>query len=334
MRAGFAGVGAMGAAMAGRALEDGLEVEVFDISPAATAALAERGASVASSPRELAEHCDIVAVVVLSDDQVREVVCGQDGLLSAQRDALDILIHSTIHVPTLLEVEAAARERGFCLIDAGVSGHTTGAARGQLAVMAGGETETVDRCRVVLETYGGLVMHVGPLGAGMKAKIARNLLSFAQVAAIYEGMRVAEEAGVDLEAYAKIVRHSEAQSNLLDGFLGNPSVREGEDSTEWGRQRLAIANAVVETAHKDLSAALDLGEGLGLKLPAATADVSYSNTGWEVLSVDVASPVTIQPYHNGLLRVDFVAGTSDLTSLGAFWTGAVAYIDHLVITHC
>ena len=73
MRAGFAGVGAMGAAMAGRALEDGLEVEVFDISPAATAALAERGASVASSPRELAERCDIVAVVVLSDDQVRSM---------------------------------------------------------------------------------------------------------------------------------------------------------------------------------------------------------------------------------------------------------------------
>lgn len=280
MRVGFAGVGAMGAAMAGRALEDGLQVEVFDISPAATAALAEKGASVARSPKELAEHCDIVAVVVLSDDQVREVVCGDDGLLSAERDALDILIHSTIHVPTLLEVEAAARERGFCLIDAGVSGHTTGAARGQLAVMAGGDAATVQRCRVVLETYGGLVLHMGPLGAGMKAKIARNLLSFAQVAAIYEGMRVAEEAGVDLEAYARIVRHSEAQSNLLDGFLGNPSVREGDESTERGRQRLALANAVVETAHKDLSAALDLGASLGLKLPVAEAAYSEVPATW------------------------------------------------------
>ena len=116
-----------------------------------------------------------------------------------------------------------------------------------------------------------LVVRVGDLGAGMKAKIARNLLSFAQCAAIYEGMRVAEEAGVDLEAYARIVRHSEAQSNLLDGFLGNTSVREGNDSSEWGRQRLAMAQVVVETAHKDLSAALDLGTSLGLKLPVAEA---------------------------------------------------------------
>lgn len=280
MRAGFAGVGAMGAAMAGRALEDGLQVEVFDISPAATAALAEKGASVAESPRALAEHCDVVAVVVLNDEQVRQVVCGEDGLLTAQRDALDIMIHSTIHIPTLTEVEAEVRKRGFSLIDAGVSGHTTGAARGQLAVMAGGELETIDRCRAVLDTYGGLVMHMGPLGAGMKAKIARNLLSFAQCAAIYEGMRVAEEAGVDLEAYARIVRHSEAQSNLLDGFLGNASVREGNESSEWGRQRLAMANVVVETAHKDLSAALDLGASLGLELPVAEAARSEVPATW------------------------------------------------------
>jgi len=280
MRAGFAGVGSMGAAMAGRALQDGLSVEVFDVNASATAGLAEQGATVAASPRELAEHCDVVAVVVLSDDQVRAVVCGEDGLLSADRDQLDIMIHSTIHIPTLLEVEAAARERGFRLIDAGVSGHTTGAARGQLAVMAGGPEEDVDRCRAVLETYGGLVMHMGPLGAGMKAKIARNLLSFAQVAAIYEGMRVAEEAGVDLEAYAQIVRHSEGQSHLLDGFLGNSSVREGSEDTEWGRQRLATAKAVVETAHKDLSAALDLGASLGLKLPVAEAAHSEVPATW------------------------------------------------------
>jgi 3-hydroxyisobutyrate dehydrogenase len=280
MRAGFAGVGSMGAAMASRALQDGLSVEVFDVNASATGALAEQGATVAASPRELAEHCDIVAVIVLNDDQVRSVVCGEDGLLSAERDHLDIMIHSTIHIPTLLEVAAAARERGFRLIDAGVSGHTTGAARGQLAVMAGGPEEDVDRCRAVLETYGGLVMHVGPLGAGMKAKIARNLLSFAQVAAIYEGMRVAEEAGVDLKAYAQIVRHSEAQSHLLDGFLGNPSVREGSEASEWGRQRLATANAVVETAHKDLSAALDLGASLGLKLPVAEAAHSEVPATW------------------------------------------------------
>lgn len=280
MRIGFAGVGAMGGAMARRALADGLEVVVFDPSEAASAALAEKGAQQASSPKDLAERSDVVAVVVLNDDQVRSVVCGDDGLLAADKDALDILIHSTIHLPTLLDVEESARKRGFSLIDAGVSGHTTGAENGQLAVMVGGDEATIERCRPALETYGGLVIRVGPLGAGMKAKVARNLLGFAQCASVYEGMRLAEEAGVDLDSFARIVRHSEAQSNLVDGFLSSPSVREGNDETEQGRQRLALSEVVVETCLKDLSAALDLAESLGLELPVTESARAETRSVW------------------------------------------------------
>lgn len=271
LRMGFVGAGAMGGAMATRALELGREVFVCDPSEKATAALAAKDARVAATPRELAEQCDVVAIVVLNDEQVRSVVGGKDGLLASKTEKLDILVHSTIHLPTLFEVERAARARGFALLDAGVSGHTSGALRGQLAVMVGGDEETFARCTPALETYGGLVLRVGPLGAGMKAKVARNLVGFGQVAATYEGMRLAEEAGVELEAFARIVRHSEAQSHLVDGFLSSPSVREGNAETTWGRQRLALARIVVETAHKDLSAALELAESLGIELPVGEA---------------------------------------------------------------
>ena len=236
--------------------------------------------TVAGSLRELAETCDVVAVVVLSDDQVRSVITGDDGLLSGSTDALDILIHSTIHLPTLFEVEAAARKCGFALIDAGVSGHTTGASRGQLAVMVGGDEATLERCRPVLDTYGGLVIRVGPLGSGMKAKVARNLVGFAQVAATYEGMRLAEEAGVDLASFAEIVRHSEKQSNLVDGYLSSPTVREGNEHTDAGKQRLALSKVVVETCLKDLSAALELAESLGLQLPVAEASHEEAAATW------------------------------------------------------
>ena len=280
MRVGFVGVGAMGGAMARRALVDGLEVVVFDVNAPATEALAEAGAAVAASPRELAERCDVAAVVVLSDDQVRSVVTGEEGLLAASTDALDILIHSTIHLPTLHEVAEAASARGFSLIDAGVSGHTTGAERGELAVMVGGEEAVIERCRPALETYGGLVVRVGGLGAGMKAKVARNLVGFGQVAATYEGMRLAEEAGVDLTAFERIVRHSEAQSNLVQGFLASPSVGPGNEETEIGRRRLALAGVVVETCRKDLSAAIDLGASLGIALPVAEAAHDEAEATW------------------------------------------------------
>jgi 3-hydroxyisobutyrate dehydrogenase len=280
MRIGFIGVGAMGGAMARRALIDGLDVVVFDLNEAATAALAEKGASVADSPKELAQQVDVAAVVVLSDEQVRSVVCGDDGLLTADREALDILIHSTIHLPTLFDIEEKARGRGFSLIDAGVSGHTVGAENGQLAVMVGGDEATIERCRPALETYGGLVIRVGPLGAGMKAKVARNLIGFAQCAAVYEGLRLAEEAGVDLGSFAQIVRHSEAQSNLVDIFLSQPTVQAGNDETPTGKQRLALGEAVVETCHKDLSAALELAETLGIALPVTEASRAETEAIW------------------------------------------------------
>ena len=271
MRVGFIGVGTMGGAMARRALEVGLEVVVFDVNEDVTAVLAKLGAKVARSARDLAENVDVACVVVLSDEQVRTVVCGEDGLLSAERDTLDIIIHSTIHVPTLLEVAERARQRGFTLFDAGVSGSVHGAESGQIAVMVGGEEADIERCKPVLEAYGGLVMRVGPLGSGLKCKIARNLVSFAQCAAIYEGLRLAEEAEVDLAAFAQIVRHSEGLSGMVDGFLSTPSVHEGNLETPEGKQRLATAKVVVETALKDLSAAIDLGKAMDLRLPICEA---------------------------------------------------------------
>lgn len=280
MRVGFIGVGAMGGAMARRALVDGLDVVVFDLNEEVTSALAEKGAEVADSVRALGESVDVACVIVLNDDQVRAVVCGDEGLLAAEKDSLDIIIHSTIHLPTLLEVEEKARVRGFTLFDAGVSGHVTGAERGELAVMVGGDESDIERCKWVLGSYGGLVVRVGPLGSGLKCKIARNLLSFAQCAAIYEGMRLAEEAQVDLSAFARIVRHSEGQSNLLDGFLGAPTTREGDDETPEGKARLALSKIVLETAFKDLSAAIDLGKSMGLRLPVGEAAYAEVPATW------------------------------------------------------
>ncbi len=280
MRVGFVGVGRLGAAMAQCALNEGHGVVVFDVDQAATSALAERGAEVAESPRLLAERCEIAAVVVLNDEQVREVVCGESGLLAAEGGADRIVIHSTIQLPTLAEVETAARSAGRILIDAGVSGGVAGAVAGELAIMVGGEEEAILGFRPLLEIYGGLVVRVGGLGAGMKAKVARNLISFGQCAAAYEGMRVAEEAGVDLASFARIVRHSENLSGMVDGYLSMPTVRPADSDSKSDRQRLAQAPYIVPMAEKDLAAAIELGRALGLDLPVASAARDEAPATW------------------------------------------------------
>lgn len=280
MRLGIVGVGEMGGAMARRALQDGLEVVVCDVNPAACEALGKKGAGVAKSPRELAARVDMAAVVVLDDAQVREVVGGEEGLLAAGRGDLDIVIHSTIHLPTLYEVAELAQAAGCTLFDAGVSGHSRGAERGQLAVMVGCDEASLERCRPAFESYGGLVVRVGELGAGMKAKVARNLIGYVQCSAVYEGLRLAEEAGVDVPALAEIVRHSEAQGQLVNFFLSRPSVRPATAETDHGREWLQVARATAPVAHKDLSAALALARELGIRLPVSEESVHRLEAVW------------------------------------------------------
>jgi len=268
----------MGGAMAGRALQDGLEVVVCDVKAANREALRAKGARVAKSPRELAEQVDLAAVVVLDDAQVKAVVCGEDGLLASGRSGLDIVIHSTIHLETLYAVAEEARAHRCTLFDAGVSGHSRGAERGQLAVMVGADEASLERCRPAFESYGGLVVRVGDLGAGMKAKVARNLIGFVQCSAVYEGLRLAEEAGVDLSSLAAIVRHSEAQSQLVDFFLSRPSVRPAGEGSEW----LSIARNTAAGAHKDLSAALALARELGIRLPVSEESERRVEAVWGI----------------------------------------------------
>jgi 3-hydroxyisobutyrate dehydrogenase-like beta-hydroxyacid dehydrogenase len=216
--------------------------------------------------------------VVLDDDQVREVVAGEDGLLAAGRENLDIVIHSTIHLPTLYEVAERAQAAGCTLFDAGVSGHSRGAERGQLAVMVGSDEASLERCRPAFESYGGLVVRVGGLGAGMKAKVARNLIGYVQCSAVYEGLRLAEEAGVDVPALAEIVRHSEAQSQLVDFFLSRPSVRPAQPDSEWRK----VADSTAPVAHKDLSAALSLARDLGIRLPVSEESERRVEAVWGI----------------------------------------------------
>lgn len=149
---GFVGVGSMGGAMASRTLADGFGVTVFDVDPESVTRLADLGAKVAESPRALANSCDMISVVVRNDEQMRDVVCGDDGVLASGRAGLDIGIHSTIHLSTFYEVAERARLAGCTVLDAAVSGYTTSAEEGTLAVMVGGDEAAVERCRPVLET--------------------------------------------------------------------------------------------------------------------------------------------------------------------------------------
>jgi 3-hydroxyisobutyrate dehydrogenase-like beta-hydroxyacid dehydrogenase len=268
---GFIGLGQIGAPMARRLAgwPDGLIV--YDIRPEAAQPLVEAGARPAESIEELARAATLICLMVRGDDQVAEVVSAIAAAQPAQpaqparpEHATIIAIHSTIEADTAPAL-AAKYAQQLQILDAPVSGGFMGAQDGRLAVMVGGPRDAYERCREPFANFADLVVHLGPVGSGTKAKLARNLLHFVSFTAAFEAQRLAEAAGLDLRKLAKVVRHSDA----VTGGAGSIMLRPTTGPLAEDDPLRDILAHVRDLGEKDLTLALRLGAELGVDLPLA-----------------------------------------------------------------
>jgi 3-hydroxyisobutyrate dehydrogenase len=262
---GFIGLGQIGAPMASRWLgrPDGLSV--YDVVPEATATFAARGAHVAASPAEVAERASVISIMVRDDDQVHQVLAGPDGILSAAQEGTVVAVHSTVEADTPARLAAIAADHGVWVVDAPVSGGMMGAHAGTLAILVGGDDEAVDKVREPFSQLGTLVAHLGPIGAGTRAKLARNLITFASYAAVGEACRLAEAAGVDLHLLGEVVRHSDK----ITGGPGAIMLRTTSAPLPDDDGLRAIFTHTRALGEKDLTLAIGLGGALGVDTPFA-----------------------------------------------------------------
>ena len=261
-RLGIIGLGDMGGAIAEGVLKgqwgDDVTVVGYDISTEAMERFTDLGGTPATSEGELARRVDLVAVVVIDDAQVRQVCRGDNGAISgaAESGAL-VAVHSTVLPATVIELAGEAAEAGVALIDAPVTGGTPSARARDLVVLCGGDKAHTEQGRPHFERYGGMVVNVGPLGSALKAKVARNLITYAELAVAYEAIALAVAADVDLTAFAEIVTHSDRNIGPHLGMFTRPIVYPPP----------AMGGSFAQIAHKDLRGALALGEELGVDLP-------------------------------------------------------------------
>jgi 3-hydroxyisobutyrate dehydrogenase-like beta-hydroxyacid dehydrogenase len=275
-RIGFIGVGRMGSAMLKCVLDAGYHATLCDPSEQATApfvaALPDR-VRVAPTPREAAQHADVIEVVVNTNEQLLEACLGADGVFAGAPSGSILLIHSTVSHDTLHRLAKVAAERGVHMLDAMVSGARGHLSVGNLAVMVGGDVDAFVRAKPVMETYGGLVLHLGPQGSGLDAKLAINMLRYVCMTAGQEATRFAESTGV-AGAMAQLVAHTEANR-----YVGNLARLRAMESIPQGQRR---KDAVL--AQKDLRAAIARGDELGVELPSAELAVGLMHRLWGVES--------------------------------------------------
>jgi 3-hydroxyisobutyrate dehydrogenase-like beta-hydroxyacid dehydrogenase len=259
---GFIGLGQMGGAMAAHlvGIEGGLTV--CDVRSEAAEPLVAAGAAVAESPADVAAVSSVVSVMVLDDVQVRDVV-GQ--VLAVAEPGTVVAIHSTIRPQTAIELAAEAEALGVHVVDAPVSGSFVGAVGGTLAVMVGGSDEAMALCRPSFEAWSGLIVHLGPVGSGTKAKLARNLIHYAAFTAVGEAQKLAEAAGISLSKLGKVVRHTDAITGGPGAIMLRRTAGPVPPDDDW----YDVMCHVRTLGEKDLGLALELAAELDVDLPIA-----------------------------------------------------------------
>jgi 3-hydroxyisobutyrate dehydrogenase len=256
MRAGFIGLGTMGAGMAANLTKVAGSLMVNDMRREAADRLIADGAVWADTPREVAEACD---VVFLSLPGPKEVQAVAEAVLEGGRPGLTCFDLSTNSPTVVREIAAMFEARGMHFLDAPVSGGPKGAASGKLALYVGGDEAVFTRYRSALDAIGDQARWIGPIGAGTVAKLVHNCAGYMVTVALAEVFSLGVKAGVEPLALFEAVRQ---------GVLGRRRTFDGlvDQFLPGTYDTPAFA---LKLAHKDVGLATALGREIGVPMRLA-----------------------------------------------------------------
>jgi 3-hydroxyisobutyrate dehydrogenase/2-hydroxy-3-oxopropionate reductase len=261
---GIVGTGRMGSAMARAIRAGGHDLVIWNRTPdAADALAAELGGRRVDRPADVAAAARVTVSMLADGAAVDAVYGGPDGLVAGATPGSVLIDSSTVPPAILRRHEPAIRAAGAGALDAPVSGSVALAESGTLTLMVGGEATDLERARPVLETYGGTIFHLGPLGSGAAMKLAVNTVIFGLNQALAEGLVLAERAGIPRERAYEV---------LAASAVGAPYVGY-KRAAFLDPDRTPVAFAT-DLAAKDLRLIAELAAAVDLALPQAATNLA------------------------------------------------------------
>ena len=250
-RVAFIGLGRMGHGMAGRYLDAGFTLSVWNRSRAKAEDLIARGARWATSPEDAAIDADAVVTMVADDQASRAVWLSGDGAAATMKAGTLAIECSTVSYQHALDVSRELRHRGLVYIDSPVTGLPDAAAAGKLTLLVGADTADLELARPYLAPLSSTIRHFGAVGSGTVYKLINNLMGAIQIAGIAEGLAIAEQAGLDM----KLVLEA-----LETGVAASPQVI--RHSKRMVARKFSGATFTAALRHKDAAYAVALAESL------------------------------------------------------------------------
>ena len=261
MRVGFIGLGDMGQGIVPRLLAAGHQVTGWNRTADKARPLLDLGMTWADTPRQVAEHAEVVLSIVTDAAAVEAVALGDDGIVSGLASDGIYADMSTIDPDATRRIAATYAEAGLTMLDAPLSGSPISLEQDKASVMVGGDRAAFEKVQPVLEAIGPTVTYIGPSGMAMQMKVAINLCLIVEMVAFSEAVALAEKGGVDRAVAVDAMLKSVVASPVM-GYRG-PFILEGNMPDK------PLANVTLQ--QKDMLLALDLGRRQGSPVPLAAA---------------------------------------------------------------
>ena len=267
MKVGFIGLGNAGGKLAGSLLRNGFELTVRDLNKDLVNEFVKRGAHSGSSPKEMAEDCNVIITCLPSPKICSEVMESKDGVLAGLSKGKIWLEMSTTDEAEIRRIGALVEVVGALPIDCPVSGGCHRADTGNISIFAGCTREAFELVLPILTTMGRRVLHTGALGTASKLKVMTNYLATVNLTSIAEALTTMKVLGMDMNVTYEAIKASS----------GNSFVHETESQVILNGSR--DISFTMDLVSKDVGIFNELAKRKGLDLEIAPLIVDIFKDG-------------------------------------------------------
>ena len=244
MKLSFIGLGVMGYPMAGHLRNAGHHVSVYNRTTEKAEKWSQQyGGDFAATPAQAAVGAEIVFVCVGNDDDVRSVIFGDHGALAGMASDATLIDHTTTSAILARELGEACDARGIKFLDAPVSGGQAGAENGVLTIMSGGNEETYNTVKPVIDSYAKKTKLLGPVGSGQLAKMVNQICIAGVVQGLSEAINFASATGLNADDVIEVISKGAAQSWQMENRSSTMARGEFDFgfALDWMRKDLGFA---------------------------------------------------------------------------------------------
>ncbi len=274
------GLGVMGSGMARNLIKSGFSVRVHNRTAEKAQPLVAAGAQAASTPAEAAQGADIILSMVGDDEASRAMWLGANGALAAAKPGATLIESSTLSLGWVRELHQAAQARGLQFVDAPVAGSKQAAENGALTLFIGAQSEAVvDALQPVFAAVSQTQVYFGPVGSGATYKLINNMVAATHIAALGEGLALAQSAGLDPAVVTQTLASGAVASPVVKNKLPFAAARQYGDvhfALRWMRKDLTYALQLANELDQPLPVIAGVHEVYQMGMRAGLADQDFA----------------------------------------------------------